>query len=75
MKILIEYCEQWNYLPQALRVKAVIADKYNADVELIPSSGGVFEIKFDNVLVFSKKKEGRFPSDNEVMTLDQWVII
>ena len=52
-------------------MRAVIADKYNTDVELIPSSGGVFEIKFDNVLVFSKKKEGRFPLDNELMTLDQ----
>jgi len=47
----------------------VIANKYKADVELVPSSGGIFEISFDKVLVFSKKIEGRFPSDNDLMGL------
>lgn len=35
-------------------------------VSIIPSSGGVFEVKFDNKLIFSKKELNRFPNDNEV---------
>lgn len=35
-------------------------------IKIIPSSGGVFEIKFGDELIFSKKELGRFPEDNEV---------
>jgi len=51
-------------------VRDIILNKYNANVELVASSGGVFEITVDNVLVFSKKKEGRFPTDNDLIKLD-----
>lgn len=37
-----------------------------ADVVLIKSGGGVFEIERDGVLVFSKKRLGRFPTESEV---------
>ena len=37
-----------------------------AEVELVKSGGGVFEITVDGQLVFSKKKLGRFPTDAEV---------
>jgi len=40
-----------------------------ADVELIRSSGGVFEITVDGQLKFSKKKIGRFPTDAEIDAL------
>jgi selT/selW/selH-like putative selenoprotein len=32
----------------------------------VRSSGGVFEIAVDGVLKFSKKAEGRFPTDVEI---------
>jgi selT/selW/selH-like putative selenoprotein len=38
----------------------------SADVILRRSSGGVFEIRVDGRLAFSKKAKGRFPSDKEV---------
>jgi selenoprotein W-related protein len=38
-------------------------------VELIKGSGGVFEIARDGKLVFSKKKLGRFPTDEELDAL------
>ena len=41
----------------------------DADVELIASSGGVYEITVDGKLVFSKKKLGRFPEDGEIQRL------
>jgi selenoprotein W-related protein len=33
---------------------------------LIPASGGVFEVTVDGELVFSKKRQGRFPDDEEI---------
>ncbi len=41
-------------------------ERYGADVELVKGGGGVFEISVDGKLAFSKKKLGRFPSDDEV---------
>ena len=32
-------------------------------VELIKSSGGVFEVVIDGVLIYSKKKTGEFPDE------------
>lgn len=40
-----------------------------AEVELLRSSGGVFEIMIDGVLKFSKKALGRFPTDAEIAAL------
>jgi selenoprotein W-related protein len=37
------------------------------DIELIESSGGVFEVKKDGQLIFSKKKLGRHPSPDEIL--------
>lgn len=36
-------------------------------VELVPSSGGAFEVGVDGEVVFSKKELGRFPEDDEVI--------
>ncbi len=36
------------------------------EYELIPSSGGVFEVNYDGKLVFSKKETDRFPDRGEV---------
>ena len=67
MKIGITYCGMWNYLPMASRLKAEIEQRFEtAMVELIESSGGVFEITKDSDLIFSKKSEGRFPEDEEI---------
>jgi predicted Rdx family selenoprotein len=40
-----------------------------AEVELIESSGGVFEITREGKLLFSKKKLSRFPTDAEIDAL------
>jgi len=34
---------------------------------LIPSSGGVFEVVVDESLIYSKKKTGKFPSEQEIL--------
>ena len=37
-----------------------------AEVELVQSWGGVFEISRDGELIFSKKQSGRFPEWQEI---------
>ena len=72
MNLSIEYCNQWNYLPQAASLATKLLDKYGEDIQslsLIPSGGGVFEISKDNSIIFSKKQLGRFPDENEVFKL------
>ena len=51
-------------------MEAHLKTKYNgADIKLISSGGGVFEITRDNELIFSKKALGRFPGDGEIDNL------
>jgi len=37
-----------------------------AEVELVKSGGGAFEISVAGKLLFSRKKQGRFPTDSEL---------
>jgi selT/selW/selH-like putative selenoprotein len=42
-----------------------------AEVALVKSRGGVFEITVDDKPKFSKKTLGRFPTDDEIAALAQ----
>lgn len=42
---------------------------FGAEVELIPSTGGVFEITVDGKSLFSKKELKRFPEEGEIAEL------
>jgi len=39
------------------------------EAEYIKSGGGVFEVVADEKLIFSKKKEYRFPRDEEIIEI------
>ena len=70
MNISIEYCSAWNYLPQASRLEAEIKKAFpDSKIKLISSGGGVFEIKVNDDLIFSKKALGRFPESGEVVSI------
>jgi len=43
--------------------------EFDAEIKLIPSSGGVFEVIADAELLFSKKVLQRFPESGEVEEL------
>lgn len=67
--ISIEYCTSWGYISRAVALSEKLLSTYKNNLEMIqiiPSTGGVFEVKLDNELLFSKKELGRFPEDNEV---------
>jgi len=40
-----------------------------AEIVLIPSGGGVFEVAVNGKVVFSKKEMGRFPEEGEIVKL------
>lgn len=70
MKVSIEYCSMWNYLPQASSLEAQLKKEFkNIDITLISSGGGVFEVMLGEKIVFSKKLLKRFPNDGEIITL------
>jgi selenoprotein W-related protein len=45
----------------------VLKQKRGIETELIEGSGGVFDVKVDGNLIFSKKAAGRFPEDDEIL--------
>ena len=72
MNISIEYCNKWNYLPRAASMATELLEKYGNSIsrlELIPSEGGVYEVMKNGKLIFSKKKEERFPELDEIKQL------
>ena len=70
MKISIEYCAMWNYLPKASSLEVELKNNFpQADISLISSGGGVFEISLNDNLIFSKKALNRFPEDGEIKKL------
>ncbi len=65
----IEYCAQCRFILRATwmaqEVLMTFAENIN-ELRLKPSSGGVFTIRLDGEVLFSKKKEGRFPESKEI---------
>ena len=70
MRVSITYCVPWNFLPQASRVEQELKDNFeNVTVEFIKGSGGIFDVKVDNKMIFSKDETDRFPEDGEITRL------
>ena len=72
MKLSIEYCNVWNYLPRAASMASELLEKYGMDIKsltLIPSGGGVYEVEMDGKLIYSKKKTGKFPELKDVTSV------
>ena len=66
MRVSIEYCIQWNYEPRALSLRDKLSNLFGIESKLIESGGGVFEVKVNNNLIFSKKQLDRFPEEGEI---------
>ena len=39
------------------------------ELALVPAGGGVFEVRVDDALIWSKKEQGRFPDSKELKQL------
>lgn len=70
--IRIEYCTSWGYIDKAVSLSKELLGFYKNNitkVELVPSSGGVFEISLNDERIFSKKELNRYPEDGEIKKL------
>ena len=53
-------------MPKASSLEEYLKGKYDVEIELISSGGGVFEVCLADKLIFSKKSLGRFPEHSEI---------
>jgi len=65
--ISIEYCVMWNYHPRAARVADKINKETGQETKLIKGSGGVFEVKVGDELIYSKNTTGCFPDEEKLV--------
>ena len=42
---------------------------FDIDARLVEGSGGVFDVHLDKRLIFSKDETGRFPENDEIVSL------
>ena len=47
-------------------MSAHLSERYGAEVTLIRSRGGAFEVTMDGRVIFSKHELGRFPTHEEI---------
>lgn len=53
-------------MPKASSLEEYLKGKHDVEIELISSGGGVFEVRLEDKLIFSKKSLGRFPEHSEI---------
>ena len=65
----IEYCTQCRWLLRAAWQAQELLTTFEEElggVTLIPGTGGIFEVRIDQALLWSRKEEGRFPEAKEL---------
>ena len=71
-RVEIQYCTQCRWLLRAAWVAQELLTTFEnelGEVTLVPGTGGVFEVKVDGEVIFSREKEGRFPESKELKQL------
>ena len=69
----IHYCTQCNWLLRAAWMAQEVLSTFSLEmgaVTLVPGTGGIFEIRLDDVLIWERKRDGGFP---DVKQLKQMV--
>lgn len=68
----IEYCTQCRWLLRAAWMAQELLTTFESDlskVALVPGTGGIFEVRLNGELLFSRKEHGRFPESKELKQL------
>lgn len=71
-RITIEYCSRCRFVLRAAWLAQELLMTFGeelGEVSLMPGQGGIFEIRADGELIFSKAEQGRFPEAKEVKQL------
>lgn len=71
-RVEIRYCTQCRWLLRAAWLAQELLSTFETElgeVALVPGTGGVFEVKLDGSVIFSRKETGRFPESKELKQL------
>ena len=71
-RVEITYCAQCRFVLRATWLIQELLMTFDTDlggVTLVPGSGGIFEVRVDSELIWSKKAQGRFPDSKELKQL------
>jgi selenoprotein W-related protein len=62
--VTIAYCTQCNWLLRAAWMAQELLSTFGPElgaVTLVPGTGGIFEIRVDDTLIWERKRDGGFP--------------
>ena len=68
-RVEILYCRQCRWLLRASWMAQELLTTFSEEIgelALLPGTGGIFEVRVDEVLIWSRKDEGRFPEMKEL---------
>ena len=68
-RLEIEYCAQCRFVLRAGWMAQELLLTFGnklGEVALVPGEGGIFEVRLDGELLFSRKTAGRFPETREI---------
>jgi selenoprotein W-related protein len=71
-RVEITYCAQCRFILRATWLAQELLMTFDTDLgelALVPAGGGVFEVRVDDALIWSKKEQGRFPDSKELKQL------
>jgi selenoprotein W-related protein len=71
-RVSIQYCTQCRWLLRAAWMAQELLTTFETElgeVALIPGSGGVFEVRVGDTLIWSRAAQGRFPDIKELKQL------
>ena len=77
VKLEIEYCTQCNWLLRASWTAQELLTTFGSDITslaLVPGTGGIFEVRLNGAVIFSRKQAERFPESKELKQLVRDVI-
>ncbi len=68
-RIEIEYCSQCRFILRAAWMAQELLMTFGDDlgeVALIPGSGGIYEIRLEDEVLWNKQQQGRYPEPKEI---------
>ena len=71
-RVEITYCRQCRWLLRAAWMAQELLTTFDLEIEemaLVPGTGGIFEVRVGDELVWSRKEKGRFPDIKELKQL------
>ena len=74
----IQYCTQCRWLLRAAWLAQELLTTFETElsaVSLMTGTSGVFEVRLNGALIFSRKAEGRFPESKELKQLIRDAIV